>query len=521
MREFPTDFCRKIFVDSAYLSENKETSVFWKLTALWIGLICFSSPTSGEVIGTVEHHADFPSKLVLPRHVDVWLPPSYGKQSLARYPVVYMHDGQNLFDPTRSVFGVDWGVDDTMTRLIEEGKIREAIVVAIWNTPHRSLEYLPYRAFRDFPNIARRDAVLSKLGPKDTPIKLSEFRSDEYLKFLVTELKPFIDKTYRTRTECTDTFIMGSSAGAFISLYAICEHPDVFGGAGSISGYFPLGDGLLEEAFRDRLPDPRCHKLYFDFGTEALDAACEPFQWQLDDAVARRGYSRGVNWLTCKFAGADHSERAWRERVDSPLEFFLGKQSGRIYPRHWWKKFEDENKPDWEILPHEAKPGEVVLSKRNELGLLSNFAATPFEYCGKRYASLEGFWQAMKYPEGSDDDRAKHPGITWQFTREQVSQMTAFEAKEAGDLASANMRKMGIDWVTFNGKRFPYRPKHPGEHYRHIVAATRAKVSQNPSVKSVLESTGNLILKPDHHQEADAPAAWRYYDILTTIRDEI
>lgn len=474
-----------------------------------------------EVTGTVEHHADFPSKFVEPRHVDVWLPPSYGKQPLARYPVVYMHDGQNLFDPTKSFIGVDWGVDEAMTRLIEEGEIREAIVVAIWNTPHRSLEYLPFRAFRDFPNVARRDAVLSKLGPKDTRIKLSEFRSDEYLKFLVTELKPFIDKTYRTRTECTDTFIMGSSAGALISLYAICEYPDVFGGAGSVSGYFPLGDGLLEEAFRDRLPDPRCHKLYFDFGTEALDAACEPFQWQLDDAVARRGYSRGVNWLSCKFTGADHSERSWRKRVDTPLEFFLSKNPGLNYPRHWWKKFEDENKPDWEILPHEAQPGEVILSKRNELGLLSNFAATPFDYCGKRYASLEGFWQAMKYPEGPEDERAKHPGITWQFTRDEVSDMTAFEAKDAGDLASANMRKMGIDWVTFNGKRFPYRTQHPGEHYRLIVAATRAKVFQNPIVASVLTSTGDLILKPDHHQEADAPAAWRYYDILTAIRDEL
>lgn len=495
--------------------------MFRKFAVLFIGLFCFGSPSSGEVTGLVQHHADFPSKLVLPRNVDVWLPPSYGTKPDSRYPVVYMHDGQNLFDPTKSFIGVDWGVDEAMTRLIKEGKIREAIIVGIWNTPHRTLEYLPYRAFRDFPNIARRDAVLGKLGLKDTPIKLREFRSDEYLKFLIDELKPFIDKTYRTRTECTDTFIMGSSAGAFISLYAICEYPDVFFGAGSVSGYFPLGDGLLEEAFRDRLPDPRCHKLYFDFGTEALDAACEPFQWQLDDAVARRGYSRGVNWLTCKFAGADHSERAWRERVDIPLEFFLGKNSGRIYPRHWWNKVEDDNKPDWEILPHEAQPGEVILSKRNELGLLSNFAATPFKFCGKKYASLEGFWQAMKYPEGPNDERAKHLGIEWQFTRDEVGQMSSFEAKAAGELGSANMRKMGIDWVTFNGKRFPYRPKQPGEHFRLIAAATRAKVFQNLIVASVLTSTGDLILKPDHHQEANVSEAWRYYDILTSIRDEM
>ena len=76
------------------------------------------------------------------------------------------------------------------------------------------------------------------------------------------------------------------------------------------------------------------------------------------------------------------------------------------YPAHWWTPVIDPKKPDWEILPQEAGPGEVVLSKRNELGLLSNFAATPFVFHGKRYASLEGFWQMMKYPEGPKDPRA-------------------------------------------------------------------------------------------------------------------
>jgi predicted NAD-dependent protein-ADP-ribosyltransferase YbiA (DUF1768 family) len=80
---------------------------------------------------------------------------------------------------------------------------------------------------------------------------------------------------------------------------------------------------------------------------------------------------------------------------------------------------------------------------------------------------------------------------------------------------------MGIDWVTFEGKQFPYKPQEPGEHYRLIEEATLAKVRQNPDVKRVLLSTGNLVLKPDHHQEQDAPAAWRYYDILMKIRDEL
>jgi hypothetical protein len=199
------------------------------------------------------------------------------------------------------------------------------------------------------------------------------------------------------------------------------------------------------------------------------------------------------------------------------------KQTDRVpqYPRHWWAAVPREGAPAWEILPQEAGPGEVILSKRNELGLLSNFAATPFDFRGHRYASLEGFWQMMKYPESDDDPRSKFPGLHWAHTREQVGQLTAFEAKRAGTLAEQNMAQMGIDWVSFEGRRFPYKPVEPGEHYELIVAATWEKVRQNPEVKKVLLSTGNLVLKPDHHQEPNAPAAWRYYEILTNVRTEL
>jgi hypothetical protein len=111
--------------------------------------------------------------------------------------------------------------------------------------------------------------------------------------------------------------------------------------------------------------------------------------------------------------------------------------------------------------------------------------------------------------------------LEWKFTRDQVGQLTAFDAKHAGDLANENMKKMGITWVTFAGQRMDYRPATPGEHYQLIVAATREKVRQNPEVQKVLLATGDLILKPDHHQEPDAPAAWRYYEILTMIRTEL
>jgi hypothetical protein len=191
------------------------------------------------------------------------------------------------------------------------------------------------------------------------------------------------------------------------------------------------------------------------------------------------------------------------------------------YPSIWWTPVPKEKAAEWEILPQQAGPGEVILSKRNELGLLSNFAATPFKFHGKQYASLEGFWQMMKYPEGPNDPRAKFAGLEWKYKRDEVAQLTAFDAKKAGDLASLNMKKMGIDWVTFEGKQLLYRPAKPGDHYRLIVEATREKVEQNPNVERILLATGDLVLKPDHHQPPDSPAAWRYYEILTQIRDEL
>ena len=191
------------------------------------------------------------------------------------------------------------------------------------------------------------------------------------------------------------------------------------------------------------------------------------------------------------------------------------------YPAHWFAPVPKAGAPAWEILPQEAGPGEVILSKRHELGILSNFAPTPFTFRGKRYASLEGFWQAMKYPENADDPRAKFAGLKWEFARAQVEQLTAFEAKHAGDLGEANMKAMGIGWVSFEGKRFDYKVKELGEHHRLIVEAMREKLRQNPKVKRILLTTGDLVLKPDHHQEPGAPAEWRYCEIWMQLRAEL
>ena len=222
--------------------------------------------------------------------------------------------------------------------------------------------------------------------------------------------------------------------------------------------------------------------------------------------------------LTMGLAALVAGCRSPQAKISSDAELLAARTN---YPAHWWAAVPTNGAPAWEILPQEAKPGEVILSKRNELGLLSNFAPTPFTFRGQRYASLEGFWQMMKYPESPDDPRAKFPGLIWAYTREQVAQLTSFEANRAGKLGEANMKAMGITWVTFEGKRMEYKPAQPGEHYKLIVAATCEKVRQNPEVQKVLFATGDLILKPDHHPETNAPAAWCYFEILKQIRTEL
>jgi predicted alpha/beta superfamily hydrolase len=176
--------------------------------------------------GTTQRHARFESKYVETRHIDVWMPPGYYDDE-APYPVIYMHDGQNLFDPVLAAYNVDWGVDEAVSRLIATRGLNGAIVVGIWNTDFRWQEYMPAKPLKGPAMKQVRADFLDVAGGPSI--------ADEYLKFIVEELKPFIDSRYRTLPDRAHTFIMGSSMGSLISLYAVSEYPDVFGGAGCIS----------------------------------------------------------------------------------------------------------------------------------------------------------------------------------------------------------------------------------------------------------------------------------------------
>lgn len=187
-------------------------------------------------------------------------------------------------------------------------------------------------------------------------------------------------------------------------------------------------------------------------------------------------------------------------------------------PRHWWSPITESDAAEWEVLPQAARTGEVILSKRNELGILSNFAPTPFVFRGKCYASIEGWWQMMFFPENEDDPRSRFPGLRWPFSRDEVARMSAFEAKAAGDLGFENMKEMGIDWVSFEGRRMIYWTPEKGEHYKLVVEALWEKLKQNPPVRETLLRTGDLILRPDHRMPADAPPSWKYFEIWMEIR---
>jgi predicted alpha/beta superfamily hydrolase len=264
--------------------------------------------------GTLTRHISVASQHTASRNVDVWLPP--GAADGPRLPVIYMHDGQNLFDPSVTYAGVDWGVDEAMLRLMGATGLPGAIVVGIWNSPQRWRDYAPQAPLEAQRGAPAWEALVERAG--------GEPQSDAYLRFLVEELKPQIDAGYPTRPARAHTFVMGSSMGGLISLYALERYPQIFGGAACISTHWPAGGAALVDAMGAALPPAGAHRLYFDYGTKTLDAQYEPLQLRFDRHMRTAGYAPGASWQTRKFPGAEHSERSWRERVEIPLRFLLG-----------------------------------------------------------------------------------------------------------------------------------------------------------------------------------------------------
>jgi enterochelin esterase-like enzyme len=279
--------------------------------------------------GRFELHASFPSRHVAARDVRVWLPPDYRHGE--RCHVLYMQDGQNLFAPANPWNHGPWDVDHQLLALRAQGAIGKTMVVGIDNAgADRSREYTPQAIVEALPPELRRAAIEGEV-----PL------ADAYLRFLVEELKPFIDRHYRSRRGPEGTTLMGSSRGALNSLYGLCRHPELFGSAGCLSTHWILTTDLpllapgsgptrdrLAAPFLDwlagHLPPAGRHRLYFDHGDQPpLDGWYAPYQRRMDAIAAEKGYRDGIDYQSRVFAGATHDESAWRARLAVPLRFLL------------------------------------------------------------------------------------------------------------------------------------------------------------------------------------------------------
>ena len=266
------------------------------------------------VQGRLVYWTDVPSRFLRPtRHVEVWLPPGYDSSASTRYPVLYMSDGQNLFDPRIANTGVDWGVDEAVVRLAGRGVIPPVIVVGVWSTAERGPEYSPWHGASD------------------------------YARFLVEELMPRVDAEFRTLTGPANTAVMGSSMGGLLSYYLVTYHPDRFGACGCVSTHFPFSERVVADYLRDTArttpPDtvpyivrdierglrvPRGARYWFDYGGQGLDAGYGPTHDAVRAWLVGQGLVEGRDFVMRHYADATHNEASWRARLEDPLTFLFG-----------------------------------------------------------------------------------------------------------------------------------------------------------------------------------------------------
>lgn len=260
----------------------------------------------------MKFHRGFPSRILKnKRTLLVCLPVSYAADKARRYPVIYMHDGQNVFDSSTSYSGVEWGAYETAAALAEENPAQEAIIVGIYNNKDRLNEYAPYR-----------DAVRG--GGKGR----------EYSEFLVKEVKPFIDGKYRTLSGREDTAVAGSSLGGLISLFLLLEYPEVFSKAGVLSpSLYWAGRELL--GLSKKKADPARMKLWLSMGTAEgarsgkIRNLSEPVRCsrELRDILLAKGFKKNKSLIYCEEKGGRHNEAYWAKLLPDVFRFFLSKPS--------------------------------------------------------------------------------------------------------------------------------------------------------------------------------------------------
>ncbi len=263
----------------------------------------------GSVTGDVRYHHAFESKhLGNKRTIVVYLPPDYKANTERRYPVLYMHDGQNIFDAKTSFLGIEWEADDHAERLIKADRIEPIIIVGMYNNAERVSEY-----------------TQSRDGARKTGGK-----GDLYAKFVVEEVKPFIDKTYRTKPDRANTGIAGSSLGGLISLHICRRYPDVFSRCGAISPALMWADHEITKSTKKDASWMKGLKVWLDMGTnegkqiDSFSRAIEDTR-AFVDVMDAAGMDPGRDYYYWEVYQGEHNEAFWARRFDKILLYFYGK----------------------------------------------------------------------------------------------------------------------------------------------------------------------------------------------------
>lgn len=255
----------------------------------------------GQITGTVKYHRKLKWEGLQDRDVVVWLPPGYDEHPDKRYPVLYMHDGQNMFDPQTSAFGVDWQIDEAADSLIRNSYIKSVIIVGIYNTPDRSFDYTP------------------------------GLKGYAYMNFIVNKLKPFIDSTYRTLPGREYTATGGSSLGGLISFMLFWIHSGVFSQAACISPAFKLRNIDFVSSVEEYNGLKKKIRIYIDNGSVGLDESLQEGIDAMLLALKEKGYFEGDDLYYYKAPGAKHFESDWAERIWRPLIFMFGNENSYQY----------------------------------------------------------------------------------------------------------------------------------------------------------------------------------------------
>jgi predicted alpha/beta superfamily hydrolase len=265
-----------------------------------------STPPAGPehtLTGDIRRHERFHSEyLEHDRTILVYLPPGYDPESAERYPVLYLHDGQNVFDRATSI-GEEWHVDETAESLIRSGEIEPLIVVGVYNTGvHRIDEY----------------------APTPRPDKGGGGRADDYGHMLIMELKPFIDRTYKTLPGAQNTALGGSSLGGLVTLHLGMKFPTAFGKLAVLSPSIWWDDRVILREV-ERLPDRLPQRIWLDAGTGEGDEVIADAR-AVRDALVARGWEIGNDLAYVEAEGAGHNEESWGARVAHVLKFLFPKR---------------------------------------------------------------------------------------------------------------------------------------------------------------------------------------------------